>query len=161
MDDKHEQSQKLNTRDKITFSIAFLILGSFFLFYGITLGVNLYSGSTDYAGIEKVASTLAPIAAAVIGYYFGQRPVRALADKLQEAARTTGVAAEAVQGSEDVTETMHRQIEGLNQTILNQEQTITEQQRAMSNYLKSIEALEQILKRPEGEGKPVKEGKAT
>jgi hypothetical protein len=140
---EHERSQTLSIRDKITFSIAFLILGSFFLFYGITVGVNLYSGSNDYTGIEKVASTLAPIAATVIGYYFGQRPVRTLVDKLQDAAKTTGVATQGVERSVDARARLIQKNEELKGEIENLKQAIEIQGQVINDYERRIRSANQ------------------
>lgn len=72
---------------KRTLGLAVMILLAFFAFYGIAL-VNgiFFSSPDDYSGVEKVASTLGLIAAGVIGYYFGQRPVQSLTEQVQEVA---------------------------------------------------------------------------
>jgi hypothetical protein len=67
-----------------------VVIGAFLIFYGITLiyernSPNICNNCQPYAGLDKVTSTLGPIVAAIIGYYFGQRPVQAL----QEQARDT------------------------------------------------------------------------
>ena len=39
----------------------------------------------SYEGLEKVTSTLGPIVAAIIGYYFGQRPIQRLTRDAEQA----------------------------------------------------------------------------
>ena len=64
-----------------------MILLAFFGFYGLALLSGIFFSSPhDYSGVEKVASTLGPISAAVIGYYFGQRPIQSLTEQAQKAA---------------------------------------------------------------------------
>jgi hypothetical protein len=73
-------------RSKWTFRLAIIILAAFFAFYGLALLSGIFSSPDDYSGVEKVASTLGPIAAGAIGYYFGQRPVQSLTEQVQEVA---------------------------------------------------------------------------
>src|SRR5688500_10209260 len=60
--------------------------------------------SNPNATVDKVASTLGSIAAAVVGYYFGQRPVRALAEQVQDVATSRDIANQGVQTSLNATE---------------------------------------------------------
>ena len=73
-------------RSRWTLWLAVMILLAFFGFYGLVLISGILSSPDDYSGVEKVASTLGPIAAAVIGYYFGQRPIQSLTEQAQKAA---------------------------------------------------------------------------
>ena len=107
---------------KQTLGLAVMILLAFFAFYGIAL-VNgiFFSSPDDYSGVEKVTSTLGPIAAGVIGYYFGQRPVGTLADKLKN---TAGDATQSVQKYDDSYERLRKENEDLKGTISIQKQAI-------------------------------------
>lgn len=71
-----------------TFVLAIVVIGAFLIFYGITLVYTLITPQTcnSYEGLEKVTSTLGPIVAAIIGYYFGQRPIQRLVRDAQQAA---------------------------------------------------------------------------
>src|SRR5918995_4679699 len=73
-------SQSSSFREMSTFYLAIIVIGLFFSFYGVTLFVG------DYAGIERVSSTLGPIVAIIIGFYFGQRPVQSLMGQIREGA---------------------------------------------------------------------------
>lgn len=74
-----------------TFVLAIVVIGAFLIFYGIALVYTLITPQTcqncnSYEGLEKVTSTLGPIVAAIIGYYFGQRPIQRLVRDAQQAA---------------------------------------------------------------------------
>jgi hypothetical protein len=80
-----------NFRNFQTFVLAIVVIGAFLIFYGITLVYSLImphicQNCNSYEGLEKVTSTLGPIVAAIIGYYFGQRPIQRLARDAQQAA---------------------------------------------------------------------------
>jgi hypothetical protein len=130
-----------------TLWLTIIILAAFFAFYCLALLSGIFSSPDDYSGVEKVTSTLGPIAAAVIGYYFGQRPVGTLADKLQD---TAGSATQSVQKYDNVYERILKENEKLNETISRQEQIIARNEQ-------SIEILKQIIN-DWREGKLVKEG---
>jgi hypothetical protein len=68
-----------------TFVIAIIVIVAFLYFYGVVLSSG-GSGVNAFEGIEKVSATLGPIVAAIIGYYFGQRPVQQLAEQARNAA---------------------------------------------------------------------------
>jgi hypothetical protein len=105
---------------------AAMILLAFFGFYGLALLSGIFSSPDDYSGVEKVASTLGPIIATVIGFYFGQRPVGTLADKLQDAAATTGVAKQGVQKSLNISESTREETDRLKKIIARQDELIAE-----------------------------------
>ena len=69
-------------RTTLTFILAIVVIGAFLLYYGLVLGFYLYSQpssdspTSSFEGLEKVTATLGPIVAAIIGYYFGQRPIQ-------------------------------------------------------------------------------------
>jgi hypothetical protein len=69
-----------------TFLLAIIVIALFFSFYGTTLFIGVSSTPRSYSGVEIVASTLGPIAATVVGYYFGQRPVEFLTEQVREGA---------------------------------------------------------------------------
>jgi hypothetical protein len=79
-------SQSSSFREMSTFYLAMIVIGLFFIFYGITLFVGVSSSPPSYSGVEIVAATLGPIAATVVGYYFGQRPVESLTGQVREGA---------------------------------------------------------------------------
>jgi hypothetical protein len=77
-------------RTSQAFVLALVVIGAFLLFYGITLVYSLLTvhpcqNFNSYEGLEKVTSTLGPIVAAIIGYYFGQRPVQRLVRDAEQA----------------------------------------------------------------------------
>jgi hypothetical protein len=73
-------------RSRWTYRLAIIILAVFFAFYGLALVSGIVTSPDNYSGVEKVASTLGPLSAAVIGYYFGQRPVQSLTEQVQKVA---------------------------------------------------------------------------
>jgi hypothetical protein len=73
-------------RSRWTYRLAIIILAAFIAFYGLALVSGIFSSPDNYSGVERVASTLGPISAAVIGYYFGQRPVQSLTEQVQRVA---------------------------------------------------------------------------
>lgn len=79
-------SQSSSFREMSTFYLAIIVIGLFFIFYGVTLFAGIISLPTDYSGIEKVSSTLGLIVATVVGFYFGQRPVQSLTEQIREGA---------------------------------------------------------------------------
>ena len=79
-------SQSSSFREMSTFYLAIIVIGLFFIFYGVTLFAGVISLPTDYSGIEKVSSTLGLIVATVVGFYFGQRPVQSLTEQIREGA---------------------------------------------------------------------------
>lgn len=126
-----------------TLWLALIILAAFIAFYGIALVSGIFfSSPDDFSGIEKVSATIGPLAGGVIGYYFGQRPVGTLADKLQD---TAGSATRSVQKYDDAYERLRKENEDLKGTIAIQKQAIELLNQAIDE-----------LKR----GKPVKEGEA-
>jgi hypothetical protein len=126
-----------------TLWLALIILAAFFAFYGIALVSGIFfSSPDDFSGIEKVSATLGPLAGGVIGYYFGQRPVGEMADKLKN---TAGDATQSVQKFDDSYERLRKENEDLKGTISSQKQ--------------AIELLNQAIDELKA-GKPVKEGEA-
>ncbi|MGH9925963.1 MAG: hypothetical protein ACREAS_08690 [Nitrososphaera sp.] len=71
-------------RNRWTFGLAVVIIIAFFILYASALASGIFSSPKDYAGIESVTSTLGPIVATIIGFYFGQRPVQSLTEQVQE-----------------------------------------------------------------------------
>jgi hypothetical protein len=110
---------------KRTLGLAVMILLAFFAFYGIAL-VNgiFFSLPDDYSGVEKVASTLGPIAASVIGYYFGQRPVQALTEQVQKAAAEGQEARAGLREAGDQTGIDNQQIRDLRDQIRTKDEII-------------------------------------
>jgi hypothetical protein len=79
--------QNQSFREMWTFYLAVIVVGLFFFFYGVTLFVGVFSPPPrDYSGIERISSTLGPIVATIIGFYFGQRPVQFLTEQVREGA---------------------------------------------------------------------------
>jgi hypothetical protein len=66
------------------FVIAAMLVGSFVVFYGITM----YSegAANEYKGIEKITTSMSPLIGAIIGFYFGNRPVQQLGKQAAEQA---------------------------------------------------------------------------
>jgi hypothetical protein len=66
------------------FVIAAMLVGSFVVFYGITM----YSegARNEYKGIEKITTSMSPLIGAIIGFYFGNRPVQQLGKQAAEQA---------------------------------------------------------------------------
>jgi hypothetical protein len=72
------------------FVLAIVVIAAFLIFYGMTLVYTLITphssqNCNSYEGLEKVTSTLGPIVAAIIGYYFGQRPIQRLTRDAEQA----------------------------------------------------------------------------
>jgi hypothetical protein len=119
-----------------TLWLAVGIFGAFFGFYGFALYSGImFSSPDDYSGVKEVASTLGPIVATIIGFYFGQRPVGELADKLKN---TAGDATKSVQTYDDSYEKIKSENNALKETISRQEQTVARNE-------KSIEILQQLV----------------
>ena len=89
--DDNSQSQKPSKTDTLEnalpptdkhypFVLAIIVIIGFLVFYGLTL----INSTNDYSGLEKVSSTLGPIVAAIIGYYFGQRPIQDISQQAQQ-----------------------------------------------------------------------------
>ena len=109
-----------------------MILLAFFAFYGIALVSGIFfSSPDDYSGVEKITSTLGPIAAAVIGYYFGQRPVGELAEKLKN---TEGDATKSVQKYEDSYEKILSDNKDLKGQVDIQKEAIRQLRDALNRY---------------------------
>jgi hypothetical protein len=81
-----ESTMMERERSRWTYRLAIIILAVFFAFYGLALVSGIVTSPDNYSGVEKVASTLGPLSAAVIGYYFGQRPVQSLTEQVQKVA---------------------------------------------------------------------------
>lgn len=67
--------------DSYAFVLALILIGAFVLFYGIILWIDKTPG---FEGLKTVSSTLGNIVAAIVGYYFGQRPVQSANERVQE-----------------------------------------------------------------------------
>jgi hypothetical protein len=115
------------TTARRTYRLAVGIFIVFFALYGFALITGIiFSSPDDYSGVERVASTLAPLVATIIGFYFGQRPVGELTDKLKN---TQGIAAQGVQSSFDTLESAQNEIDSLREIIEKKNQIITELKR--------------------------------
>jgi len=89
---KSKDTRSNDEREGFVFSLAIILIGGFLFFYGIVLfnaPTNTTTGETNYSGLDKVASSLGGIVAAVVGYYFGQRPVAAFAKQAADAKDET------------------------------------------------------------------------
>ena len=79
-----------------TFILALVVIVGFLIFYYIAL-VNACIIKSDTDGVQLVASTMGPIVASIIGYYFGQRPVQEANDRAKETkVRATNMAQDNV-----------------------------------------------------------------
>jgi hypothetical protein len=83
-----EDNDKNKTR--YTFSLALIIIAAYVVFFGVVMYQNPQDNTT-YEGLKTVTATFGIIVAAVVGYYFGQRPTEAADERAREA---TGQAAE-------------------------------------------------------------------
>ena len=122
-------------RSKWTFRLAIIILAAFFAFYGLALLSGIFSSPDDYSGVEKVASTLGPIAAGVIGYYFGQRPVQSLTEQVQEVAIKKEKARVGLEETSDQTSELrgiaNEQIQDLREQLRTKDEIITRLTKAL------------------------------
>ncbi|GEM_PF-3449695 len=111
------EGQNTGLRDKWTYRLAVMVMLAFFVFFGIALIAGVLSDPKDYDGVEKVASTLGAIAAAVIGYYFGQRPVQNLAEQVKEASSDRDRAQSGLIKSGNAISDYEREIEKLKRKL--------------------------------------------
>jgi hypothetical protein len=122
-------------RSKWTFRLAIIILAAFFAFYGLALLSGIFSSPDDYSGVEKVASTLGPIAAGVIGYYFGQRPVQSLTEQVQEVAIKKEKARVGLEETSEQTSELrgiaNEQIQDLREQLRTKDEIITRLSKAL------------------------------
>ena len=120
---------------KWTFRLAIIILAAFFAFYGLALLSGIFSSPDDYSGVEKVASTLGPIAAGVIGYYFGQRPVQSLTEQVQEVAIKKEKARVGLEETSEQTSELrgiaNEQIQDLREQLRTKDEIITRLTKAL------------------------------
>lgn len=81
---EEEKSEKSKTRGIIkehyTFGIALIVVISYMIFFGVVLIVF-----KDMVMLEKMTALLSGLVAAVVGYYFGQRPVQELSNQVKTA----------------------------------------------------------------------------
>jgi hypothetical protein len=66
--------------ENYTFVIALFVIGSFVLYVGLIL---FYL--RDLNLLEKMSAVFSGFVAAILGYFFGQRPVHALTNQVQDA----------------------------------------------------------------------------
>jgi hypothetical protein len=122
-------------RSKWTFRLAIIILAAFFAFYGLALLSGIFTSPDDYSGVEKVASTLGPIAAGVIGYYFGQRPVQSLTEQVQEVAIKKEKARVGLEETSEQTSELrgiaNEQIQDLREQLRTKDEIITRLSKAL------------------------------
>lgn len=117
-------SQSSSFREMSTFYLAIIVIGLFFIFYGVTLFAGIISLPTDYSGIEKVSSTLGLIVATVVGFYFGQRPVQSLTEQIREGAVREERAKASFRSSYEQTGIDNEQIQDLMDQLRTKERII-------------------------------------
>lgn len=61
----------LGRKEDYSYSLALIIISGYIVFFGIVMFQN---PANNYEGLKTVAATFGTIVAAVVGYYFGQRP---------------------------------------------------------------------------------------
>jgi hypothetical protein len=66
-----------------TFSLAIIIISAYIVFFGYVMFQNKTPG---YDELKTITATFGVIVAAVVGYYFGQRPLEAAEQRAQVAA---------------------------------------------------------------------------
>jgi hypothetical protein len=119
-----------------TLGLAVMILLAFFAFYGLALVSGIFfSSPDDYSGVEKVASTLGPLSAGVIGYYFGQRPIQSLTEQVQDVALKKEKVRETLEETSDKTSEqksrVNEQVHDLEAQVRTKEEIITRLSRAL------------------------------
>jgi hypothetical protein len=67
-----------------TFILALIIIVSYIVYFGWIISIST-SGTPNYSGMTTLTGTFGIIAAAVVGYYFGQRNLKQAADMAQQA----------------------------------------------------------------------------
>lgn len=67
-------------KENYSFVIALVVIIPFMIFFGVVL-----IGFKDFVLLEKMTALLSALVAAVLGYYFGQRPVRELTNQISQA----------------------------------------------------------------------------
>jgi hypothetical protein len=71
-----------DAHNRYTFALAITLISAFLIFYGIMIIWDFVYATcptcTKFEGVEKLTSTLGPIIAGIIGYYFGQKPAQEL-----------------------------------------------------------------------------------
>jgi PDZ domain-containing secreted protein len=107
-----------------TLWLAIIILAAFFSFYCLALLSGIFSSPDDYSGVEKVTSTLGPITATVIGYYFGQRPVQSLTEQVQKVAVKRQEAKEGLEQADEQTGVDNQQIQDLTDQVRTRDKII-------------------------------------
>jgi hypothetical protein len=65
--------------------LALIIIVSYIVFFGWIIGISTSKTPADYSGMTTLTGTFGIIAAAVVGYYFGQRNLKQAADIAQQA----------------------------------------------------------------------------
>ena len=139
--DKPKESPQSERREHhYIFSLALIIIIVFLIDYSL---IAYSDRDKEYAGLEKVTSTLGPIVAPVVGYYFGQKPTQTLSEQAQ-AARN-----ERDQFKRDLTELLTAQAElGQKDAAIRQDLEKKLQERdAIINNINSI------LAKPQGKNK--------
>jgi uncharacterized membrane protein YgaE (UPF0421/DUF939 family) len=117
------------------FWLAVAVVSAFLVFYGAALANGIFSSPDDYSGVEKVTSTLGPIVATVIGFYFGQRPVQSLTEQVQEVAVKKEKAKVGLEETSDQTSEQraiaNEQIQDLREQLRTKDEIITRLSRAL------------------------------
>jgi hypothetical protein len=90
-DNQSQQESKSNSSDlniKYTFRLAITLIIGFLIFFAAMIAwdfVNVSCPTCEkFEGIEKLTSTLGPIIAGIVGFYFGQKPTQELIKQNQE-----------------------------------------------------------------------------
>jgi hypothetical protein len=71
-----------NRKPEFTFILAIIIFSAYVVFFGVVMYRNQPNESD---GMKTITATFGVIVAAVVGYYFGQRPSEAADQRAQEA----------------------------------------------------------------------------
>ena len=127
-------------RSKWTFMLAIIVITAFFILYASALVSGILASPKDYSGIEMFASTLGPIVATVIGFYFGQRPVQSLAEQVQDVAAKKEKVRETL---EDVSDKTAQQKSEINEQIQDLEAQVMTKDEIISRLSRELEQLRQ------------------
>ena len=119
-----------NNLDRYTFTIALVVIVGFLLYYGIVL---FFDRGTGYDGLKTVSATLGNIVAAIIGYYFGQRPVRRLALDAENAASERDIFRQNSVDNLDTAESKAQEIEDYSTQMNNMVQQINDMRTVIEN----------------------------
>jgi uncharacterized protein HemX len=109
---KTEKSQSdEQSKSRRSFTLALVVVVPFMIYFGIVL---LYF--KDAVLLEKMTALLGGFVAAVLGYYFGQRPVQNLTQQL---SRATAEKEETKRRAEEAVDTANSDVNSLNEELEN------------------------------------------